>query len=135
MKLPPETRTRGLIVSSVCFQMANVLNALASYVTPELFPTMVHAALYIVGAFGLILFTFFMKRVAVVVGRDNLADQAKEVLILCGLLLTATLIMALLIFSGATLAGIMTLPILIAALMAFVMYAKLTTRLRKAICD
>jgi len=133
LSVPEATGAKGLITGSVLLQFVNLLLGMVSIFGFGLPPAArAISSMFWVGA-G-VLFVLFMRRLASFIGRTDLASKARNVLIFAAVIVLGFLVIGVLQFSGAPdVLGIISLPLLIFALVAFVMYANLINSLRKAI--
>ena len=142
LAVPAESGAKGFLLGSVVFQLANVGYAIITQFVPVTSPVL-NGVLQLLGLVGFVLFTLFMKKLSEFIGRTDLAQKARNVLIgmviLIGIAVVAVAGMAA---AGTATAGaaagmaavaLLMFVVLIGGLVLFVMYANLVNWLGKAL--
>ncbi len=151
---PAETGAQGMIYASVASMGINLIITVGVWL--KIMPDGARNVQLLFGLISGVTFLIFLRRLALFIGRLDLANRARSILIWCaGLFLALVAALAIMIGSagfaafqaaakgraaelgnaagGVATGGFMILVILIAALITFVRYANLLTYLRKAI--
>jgi hypothetical protein len=134
LAVPTETGAKGLIVSSVVFQLFNVANSIANFFLPSDFlPPGVSECLVLLGIVSFALFVLFLNKIGKFIGRLDLVLRANNVLYVM-ILLIALGVMAFLggIFLHP-LFNLLMLAVGIGGLIVFVTYVNLIDALRKTL--
>jgi hypothetical protein len=133
LAVPADTGAKRFLIGSVVFQMANVAYAIGGRFAPRLATPVVGIALAMLGLVGFVLFVLFMKRLSEYIGRRDLAARARNVLIGLGITIALGTLVVLRPLRGSSDLGLLVIPLLIAVIVVFVMYANLVNWLRKAL--
>ena len=128
LAVPPETNAKGLIVASVIFQLINTVMVVVSMFS--IFP-MMQGIGQLFGFISAVLFVLFMRRLALFVGRQDLADRARNILILGAITVVVSMLGLFSLIVPAM--GMLFLGVGILGIIMFVMYANLVNYLRLAL--
>ena len=93
LAVPEETNSRGFLIGSVVLQLINFVYSIFSYMIPDLKSPALAALFGILGCVGAVLFLLFLKNLSEYVGRSDLAQRAKNILITGGVLIGLYVIM------------------------------------------
>lgn len=148
LRVPPESKSRGYIMGSVGLQLASlfvlVLLTLRGFAAAWAGQHHDYQAVVVLACLlglavlvSFILFVLFIRRLAQFIGRRDLADRARNVLIALAAGILLVLVMASLpllrLREGARAAVIVAVPTVLGVLVGYIMYASLVNRLRKAL--
>ncbi len=151
---PEESGAQGMIYASVAAMGINLLITIAMWL--KLMPHGANNIQYLLSLISGVTFLVFLRRLALFIGRQDLAARARSILAWCiGLFIALVAALAIMVGSagwavldaaargraanlgnaagGVAAGGLMILIVAIAALITFVRYANLLTYLRKAI--
>jgi hypothetical protein len=131
LSVPPETKAQGLIVGSVVLQLINLALTIVAFAGIELFGIQAFSQLF--GVLSAVLFVLFMRKLALFIGRPDLASRASNVLILAAVVFLVGFAAGATMFWGAQVGGFLFFILAIMTLFLFVMYANLVNYLRKAL--
>ena len=132
LSAPAETGASGLIVGSIVCQGLGILPSIAPFIGVQM-PWFISGASALFGLIGSVLFILFLMRIATYIGREDLAQRGKNILI-------GSVILVLCAFGfGAAaavvgpVAAFLMIAVAIGGLVLFVMYANLINALYKGI--
>ncbi|MDG2220068.1 MAG: hypothetical protein P8L85_01725 [Rubripirellula sp.] len=133
LTVPAETNAKGLIITAVVLQIINIVAVLLPFAGVDLagFDSFVQ----IFSVLSSIFFVLFMRKLAIFIGREDLAKRASNILVGGLVSFFGAIASGVLAFLIGPAISLMLLVFAIVGIVIFVMYANLVNTLSKALKD
>ncbi len=133
LTVPAETNAKGLIITAVVLQIINIVAVLLPFAGVDLagFDSFVQ----IFSVLSSIFFVLFMRKLAIFIGREDLAKRASNILVGGLVSFFGAIASGVLAFLIGPAISLMLFVFAIVGIVIFVMYANLVNTLSKALKD
>ena len=130
LSVPSATGAKGLIFGSVACQLLNI--AVVVTALTGIMPA-IKSINSVFGGLAAILFILFMRRLAVFIGRGDLASEATRTLLAAAIVVLLVVVSTIMFSIASPFGVVLMFAAGLTALVGFVMYANLLNALRKAL--